>query len=91
MLEISTVNPSVIGPGLLVLTASLSLGEARAYDAVPQVPPPPAFAGTPRQPAAPIGPGDMAIDFTLPDASGTSHMLDDYRGKVVLVWFLGYG
>lgn len=33
------------------------------------------------------GPGDMAPDFTLVDAEGTSHSLSDFRGKtVVLEW-----
>jgi peroxiredoxin Q/BCP len=31
--------------------------------------------------------GDQAPDFDLPDQTGTSHKLSDYRGKWVLLFF----
>jgi cytochrome oxidase Cu insertion factor (SCO1/SenC/PrrC family) len=41
--------------------------------------------------AVTVQPGDPAPDFTLVDLDGTSHTLSDYRGKLVLLWFFGYG
>jgi peroxiredoxin len=38
-----------------------------------------------------VQPGDTAPDFTLSDAAGTSHALSGYRGRLVLLWFFGYG
>jgi hypothetical protein len=42
------------------------------------------------QPAAAIGVGDIAPDFTLLDLNGTSHSLSQYRGQVVLLGLIGY-
>jgi peroxiredoxin len=39
---------------------------------------------------AEVVPGDAAPEFTLPDVDGVSHSLSDYRGKVVLLDFIGY-
>jgi cytochrome oxidase Cu insertion factor (SCO1/SenC/PrrC family) len=42
-------------------------------------------------PAAAVGPGDSAPDFTLQDAGGASYTLSAYQGKVVLLALIGYG
>jgi peroxiredoxin Q/BCP len=34
-----------------------------------------------------LSPGDVAPDFTLPDADGTDVSLSDYRGRKVIVYF----
>ena len=41
--------------------------------------------------AAQVRPGDPAPDFTLQDIHGASYTLGSYRGKVVLLEFIGYG
>jgi len=41
--------------------------------------------------AAPVRVGDVAPDFSLMDASGTTFSLSDFRGKVVLLGLIGYG
>jgi thioredoxin-dependent peroxiredoxin len=40
-------------------------------------------------PAADLGPGDAAPDFSLPGSDGKTHRLSEHRGKrvVVLAWF----
>jgi cytochrome oxidase Cu insertion factor (SCO1/SenC/PrrC family) len=40
--------------------------------------------------AAAVVPGDPAPDFTLSDVRGNSFTLSSYRGKVVLLAFVGY-
>lgn len=75
---------SLLGPGPFVLAASLALAAVPPAAALGSSQPPPRVA-------APIGPGDAAPDFTLKDVADTEHMLTDYRGKLVLLWFLGYG
>lgn len=35
--------------------------------------------------------GDAAPDFALATVGGTTHTLSQYRGKVVLLAFIGYG
>ena len=37
------------------------------------------------------GVGDPAPDFTLTSLAGNSVSLSDYQGKVVFLFFLGYG
>lgn len=34
-----------------------------------------------------LAPGDIAPDFTLPDADGSEVSLADYRGRKVIVYF----
>jgi hypothetical protein len=41
--------------------------------------------------AQPVGPGDPASEFTLADTEAASHSLSAYRGRLVLLWFFGYG
>jgi len=39
---------------------------------------------------AEVRPGDLAPDFTLPDIHDVEHTLSDFRGRVVLLDFIGY-
>lgn len=41
--------------------------------------------------AAMVRAGDAAPDFALATVGGTTHTLSQYRGKVVLLAFIGYG
>jgi hypothetical protein len=34
-----------------------------------------------------LEPGDKAPDFTVPDHTGKTQKLSDYRGKSVVLWF----
>jgi cytochrome oxidase Cu insertion factor (SCO1/SenC/PrrC family) len=36
-------------------------------------------------------PGEPAPDFSLHDTDGVLHTLSDYRGQVVLLFFVGWG
>ena len=41
-----------------------------------------------RGPAAlPLGPGDEAPAFALPDHTGAARRLSDFRGRRVVLWF----
>ncbi len=40
---------------------------------------------------AQVQPGDLAPDFTFSDSSGTPYTLSEYRGRVVLLAFIGSG
>ena len=44
-----------------------------------------------RAPAMAIAPGNPAPNFTLSDVRGNSYTLSDYRGRVVLLAFVGWG
>jgi thioredoxin-dependent peroxiredoxin len=37
--------------------------------------------------ALPLGPGDEAPDFALPDHTGALTRLSDFRGRRVVLWF----
>ena len=41
--------------------------------------------------AAAVVPGEPAPDFTHQDIDGSTHTLSQYRGKVVLLAFVGWG
>jgi peroxiredoxin Q/BCP len=34
-----------------------------------------------------LEPGDQAPDFAVPDHTGKTRRLSDYRGKTVVLWF----
>jgi peroxiredoxin Q/BCP len=35
----------------------------------------------------PLAPGDRAPDFALPDHTGTTRRLSEFRGRRVVLWF----
>jgi thioredoxin-dependent peroxiredoxin len=39
------------------------------------------------KPSLPLGPGDEAPDFALPDSTGALRRLSDFRGENVVLWF----
>jgi thioredoxin-dependent peroxiredoxin len=40
-----------------------------------------------RSGALPLEPGDRAPEFTLPDHTGATRRLSDFRGRNVVLWF----
>lgn len=46
---------------------------------------------TPGQGSAMVQAGQAAPEFDLTDTNGQAHALSDYRGKTVVLAFVGYG